>query len=52
MNPAKWGEELRYLKVSLPDIGNGTIAGKGLTSKIKDLDHLFGNIEPVYRLFQ
>jgi len=45
MNPTIWGEELRYLKVSLPDIGNGTIAGKSLTSKIKDLDHLFGNIE-------
>ncbi len=45
MNPANWGEELRYLKVSLPEIGNGTISGKGLTSKIKDMDHLFGNIE-------
>lgn len=45
MNPAKWGEDLRYLKVSLPDIGSGTITGKGFTSKIKDMDHLFGNIE-------
>lgn len=45
MNPAKWGEELKYLKVSLPDIGTGTITGKGLTSKIKDMDHLFGSIE-------
>ncbi len=44
MNPARWGEELRYLKVSLPDIGSGTITGKGLTSKIKNMDRLFGNI--------
>lgn len=45
MTPAKWGEELRYLKVGLPDIGSGTIRGRGLTSKVKDIDHLFGNIE-------
>lgn len=45
MNPDKWGEELRYLKVSLPDIGSGTISGKGLTSKIKDMNHFFGGIE-------
>lgn len=45
MSPANWGEELRYLKVSLPEIGSGTIAGKGLTSKIKDMDHLFGRVE-------
>ncbi len=45
MNPVKWGDELRYLKISLPDIGSGTITGKGLTSKIKDMDHLFGSIE-------
>jgi len=45
MNPDKWGEELGYLKVSLPDIGSGTIIGKSLTSKIQDIDHLFGIIE-------
>ena len=45
MNPAKWGGELTFLKVSLPDVGNGTITGKGLTSKIKDLNHIFGDLD-------
>lgn len=45
MNPTQWGEELGYLKVSLPDIGSGTIIGKSLISKIHDMNHLFGGIE-------
>lgn len=45
MNPTKWGEELGYLKVSLPDVGSGTITGNGLTSRIKDMNNLFGSIE-------
>nr|WAH99921.1 MAG: hypothetical protein OI716_00740 [Candidatus Methanoperedens sp.]WAI00075.1 MAG: hypothetical protein OI720_00585 [Candidatus Methanoperedens sp.] len=44
MRLVNWGEELRYLKVSLPEVGNGTIAGKDLISKIKDIDNLFGSI--------
>ncbi len=45
MRLVNWGEELRYLKVSLPEVGNGTIAGKDLFSKIKNVDNLFGSID-------
>lgn len=45
MNPNNWGDKLSSIKVNLPDTGVGTISGKDLTLKIKDMHNIFGNID-------
>lgn len=45
MNPNNWGDKLNFIKVNLPNTGVGTISGKDLTLKIKDMHNLFGNID-------
>jgi hypothetical protein len=41
MNPDDWGNDIRYLKFNLHDIGNCVLTGKDLKSKITDVNSIF-----------